>query len=76
MHAVRLYIVFISILFIFVFLSVQLVGEALFWTLGQGLGAAYTREVQDAWNFFYRFVSDCLKEGMNEARWHKTEASK
>ena len=45
----------------------QVVGEALLWTLGQGLGDSFTREVRDAWSSFYKFVGDCMKKGLNES---------
>ena len=35
----------------------QTVGEALLWTLGQGLGDAFTPEVQEAWTAAYMIVA-------------------
>lgn len=35
----------------------QTVGEALLWTLGQGLGDAFTPEVRDAWTTAYTIVA-------------------
>lgn len=35
----------------------QTVGEALLWTLGQGLGDAFTPEVRDAWSTAYTIVA-------------------
>ncbi len=35
----------------------QTVGEALLWTLGQGLGDAFTPEVRDAWTAAYMIVA-------------------
>lgn len=52
---------------IITFFPAQVVGEALLWTLGQGLGDAFTREVRDAWGLFYKFVGDCMKKGLNES---------
>ena len=46
---------------------VQVVGEALLWTLSQGLGDSFTREVRDAWSSFYQFVSESMKKGLNES---------
>lgn len=38
------------------------VGEALLWTLGQGLGNAATEEVLAAWALAYRTVATAMKE--------------
>ena len=37
------------------------VGEALLWTLEQGLGDLYTPEVQEAWTAVYGVLSDTMK---------------
>jgi len=37
------------------------VGEALLWTLEQGLGDLYTPEVQEAWTVVYGVLSDTMK---------------
>ena len=42
-------------------------GEALLWTLENGLKEAYTTEVQQAWTVFYGLVSTNMKEGLQEA---------
>jgi hemoglobin-like flavoprotein len=39
------------------------VGEALLWTLGQGLGSAWTPEVEAAWLAAYSAVSDAMRTG-------------
>ncbi len=38
------------------------VGVALLWTLGQGLGEAFTPEVQEAWTRAYSVLSHTMKE--------------
>jgi hemoglobin-like flavoprotein len=38
------------------------VGVALLWTLGQGLGEAFTPEVEDAWTRAYSVLSHTMKE--------------
>jgi len=37
------------------------VGEALLWTLEQGLGEAYTSEVEDAWGAVYTTLAATMK---------------
>jgi hemoglobin-like flavoprotein len=37
------------------------VGAALLWTLGQGLGEAYTAEVEAAWTAAYELLSEVMK---------------
>jgi hemoglobin-like flavoprotein len=37
------------------------VGDALLWTLGQGLGEAYTAEVEAAWTAAYELLSEVMK---------------
>jgi hemoglobin-like flavoprotein len=39
------------------------VGNALIWTLGQGLGAAFTPETQAAWIEVYTQLSSAMKQG-------------
>ena len=39
------------------------VGEALLWTLGYGLGKAFTPPVREAWGLVYRLVSMTMKMG-------------
>lgn len=39
------------------------VGAALIWTLGQGLGPAFTDEVKDAWTAVYTILADTMKAG-------------
>ncbi|WP_197529164.1 globin family protein [Aeoliella mucimassa] len=37
------------------------VGEALLWTLEQGLGEAFTEEARDAWTLTYTTLADVMK---------------
>jgi hemoglobin-like flavoprotein len=37
------------------------VGEALLWTLEQGLGAAFTAEAREAWTLTYGLVSSVMR---------------
>lgn len=39
------------------------VGAALLWTLGQGLGTAFTDEVKEAWVVVYTILADTMKGG-------------
>ncbi len=39
------------------------VGAALLWTLGKGLGAAFTPEVRAAWSKLYIHVAETMKAG-------------
>jgi hemoglobin-like flavoprotein len=43
--------------------SYPVVGEALLWTLNQGLGAAFTPDVQEAWTDVYVGLSTTMKLG-------------
>lgn len=43
------------------------VGEALIWTLQQGLGEGFTPEVQEAWIAVYGVLSDTMKGAAAEA---------
>ena len=43
------------------------VGEALLWTLGQGLGDAYTTEVMNAWTDVYTLLANTMKDAAREA---------
>jgi len=43
------------------------VGEALLWTLGQGLGDAFTSEVHDAWAEVYGLLAGTMKAAAEEA---------
>lgn len=43
------------------------VGEALLWTLGQGLGDAFTTDVMDAWTDVYVLLATTMKEAAREA---------
>lgn len=38
------------------------VGAALLWTLGQGLGAAFTPEVEEAWTMVYGLLASTMQE--------------
>jgi len=42
------------------------VGEALIWTLEQGLGEAFTEETREAWIKVYTLLADVTKTGMQE----------
>jgi len=39
----------------------ETVGEALLWTLEQGLGPSFTPEVREAWATVYRLVADTMR---------------
>jgi hemoglobin-like flavoprotein len=41
----------------------ETVGEALLWTLEQGLGPSFTPDIREAWAALYRFVADAMREG-------------
>jgi len=43
------------------------VGEALLWTLGQGLGDAFTNDVMIAWSDVYGLLATTMKEAAREA---------
>jgi hemoglobin-like flavoprotein len=43
----------------------ETVGEALLWTLEQGLGPSFTPEVREAWTALYGFVADTMRNGEN-----------
>jgi hemoglobin-like flavoprotein len=40
----------------------ETVGEALLWTLEQGLGPSFTPDVREAWEAVYRFVAGAMGE--------------
>ncbi|MBV2121170.1 MAG: hemin receptor [Candidatus Thiodiazotropha sp. (ex Ctena orbiculata)] len=42
------------------------VADALLWTLGEGLGDAFTDEVKDAWVVTYTALAGVMKEGAQE----------
>ncbi|MCG8051515.1 MAG: globin domain-containing protein [Candidatus Thiodiazotropha endolucinida] len=42
------------------------VADALLWTLGEGLGDAFTDEVKDAWVVTYAALAGVMKEGAEE----------
>jgi hemoglobin-like flavoprotein len=44
----------------------ETVGEALLWTLEQGLGPSFTPEVREAWTALYGFVADTMRNGEND----------
>lgn len=44
------------------------VGEALLWTLEQGLGAAWTDDVKEAWIAAYTMLSEQMIDAANEVR--------
>ncbi|MCG7874484.1 MAG: globin domain-containing protein [Candidatus Thiodiazotropha lotti] len=43
------------------------VADALLWTLGEGLGDAFTDEVKDAWVVTYTALAGVMKDGAEEA---------
>ena len=43
------------------------VGEALLWTLGKGLGADFTAEMQAAWARTYWLLAETMKAGARDA---------
>ena len=54
------------------------VGAALLWTLEQGLGAAFTGEVRDAWSETYGWVASTMQSGtkpQSEIRLRRTVVS-
>jgi hemoglobin-like flavoprotein len=44
----------------------ETVGEALLWTLEQGLGPGFTPEIKEAWTTLYRLVADTMCIGGND----------
>jgi hemoglobin-like flavoprotein len=42
------------------------VGEALLWTLEQGLGSAFTPPVRDAWTETYALLASVMKDSMSK----------
>jgi nitric oxide dioxygenase len=42
-------------------------GEALLWTLEQGLGDLFTREVREAWEAAWGVIADAMISGIEEA---------
>lgn len=42
------------------------VAEALLWTLGKGLGSAFTEEVKEAWTAVYMLIANVMKEAAKE----------
>ena len=45
----------------------DLIGEALLWTLEQGLGEAFTPEVHDAWAAAFGVIASAMLTGMEQA---------
>jgi nitric oxide dioxygenase len=45
----------------------DLVGEALLWTLEQGLGEAFTPEVHEAWAAAFGVIARAMLIGMEQA---------
>ena len=45
----------------------QTVGEALLWTLEQGLGPAFTPEVSEAWAAAYTLLAETMKSAARDA---------
>jgi len=50
------------------------VGEALLWTLEQGLGAAFTPEVRSVWTELYGIIATTMKNAAAKASPEKREA--
>ena len=50
------------------------VGQALLWTLEQGLGAAFTPAVRDAWVETYALVASVMRRAQAEAEREAREA--
>jgi hemoglobin-like flavoprotein len=48
------------------FLTKQAVGAALLWTLKEGLGEIFTRDVDAAWTAIFRILADVMIEGGKE----------
>jgi hemoglobin-like flavoprotein len=44
------------------------VGEALLWTLAQGLGPAFTDEAREAWLAAYALLASVMKQGAAESK--------
>ena len=49
----------------------DIVGEALLWTLAQGLGEEFTTPVRKAWEEAYTFLSEIMKEAAAELELEK-----
>jgi hemoglobin-like flavoprotein len=49
-------------------------GEALMWTLEQGLGKAFTPNVRDAWAAAWNVIADAMLSGMRGADLHPVSA--
>ena len=47
--------------------SYDTVGEALLWTLGKGLGEAFTEDVKQAWTITYTTLADAMKNAPEQA---------
>lgn len=45
----------------------NVVGEALLWTLGQGLGEKFTDEVKEAWTIVYTTLAGVMMEAASES---------
>jgi hemoglobin-like flavoprotein len=48
----------------------DVVETALVWTLAQGLGAGFTREVEDAWRTAYGALANTMKQAANHTEEH------
>lgn len=48
----------------------DVVETALIWTLAQGLGAGFTREVEDAWRTAYGALANTMKQAANNSDEH------
>ena len=51
------------------------VGEALLWTLGKGLGDAFTPDVKDAWTAVYGIISKTMCDAAYRASDQSTKAA-
>jgi hemoglobin-like flavoprotein len=49
----------------------ETVGTALLWTLGQGLGEAFTPAVREAWRETYTLLSSVMKDAARQTRLSK-----
>ncbi|HEY8067785.1 MAG TPA: globin family protein [Burkholderiales bacterium] len=44
----------------------ETVGAALVWTIGKGLGPAFTGEIRDAWTAAYRVLANTMREALKQ----------
>lgn len=53
----------------------ETVGEALLWTLGRGLGAAFTPDMQAAWAKAYWTLAETMKAGARDGAARQTQVA-